>query len=67
MAKDLRTFLDDCRREIPNEVIHVTKEVDPAHYDVTAIIKHLGAHKNRHVRDRRHAPRYWRAASRRTA
>jgi len=45
MAKDLRTFLDDCRREIPNEVIHVTKEVDPAHYDVTAIIKHLGAHK----------------------
>ena len=43
MAKDLRTFLDDCRREIPNEVIHVTKEVDPAHYDVTAIIKHLGA------------------------
>ena len=45
MAKDLRTFLDDCRREIPNEVIHITKEVDPAHYDVTAIFKHLGAHK----------------------
>jgi hypothetical protein len=40
--KSLRTFLDDCLREIPNEVIHVTKQVDPAHY-VTAIIKHLGA------------------------
>ncbi|MDP6559450.1 MAG: hypothetical protein QF619_04925, partial [Candidatus Binatia bacterium] len=41
MAKSLRTFLEDCRREIPNEIVHVKKEVDPAHYDVTAIIKHL--------------------------
>jgi len=45
MPKDLRSLLDDCRREIPDEVVHVTKEVDPAHYDVTAIIKHLGASK----------------------
>src|SRR6266403_5103511 len=45
MAKDLRSFLDDCRREIPSEVIHITKEVNPANYDVTAIIKHLGAQK----------------------
>ncbi len=45
MPKSLRTFLEDCRREIPNEVVHVGKEVDPAHYDVTAIIKHLGAQK----------------------
>src|SRR5205823_4341670 len=45
MPKSLRTFIDDCIREIPNEVIHITKEVDPAHYDVTAIIKHLGAQK----------------------
>src|ERR687888_1712961 len=45
MAKSLRTFLEDCRREIPNEIVHVSKEVDPAHYDVTAIIKHLGAMK----------------------
>src|SRR6202162_3636578 len=45
MPKSLRTFLEDCRREIPNEVIHITKEVDPAHYDVTAIIKQLGAQK----------------------
>src|SRR6059036_2793829 len=45
MPKSLRTFLDDCRREIPNEIIHINKEVDPSHYDVTAIIKHLGAMK----------------------
>ena len=45
MAKDLRSFLDDCHPEIPNEVIHITKEVNPANYDVTAIIKHLGAQK----------------------
>ena len=45
MAKSLRTFLEDCRREIPNEIVHIEKEVDPAHFDVTAIIKHLGAEK----------------------
>ena len=45
MAKSLRTFLEDCLREIPNEIVHIKKEVDPAHYDVTAIIKHLGAMK----------------------
>ena len=26
-------------------MIHITKEVNPANYDVTAIIKHLGAQK----------------------
>jgi UbiD family decarboxylase len=45
MAKSLSSFLEDCRREIPNEIVHVKKEVDPAHYDVTAIIKHLGEMK----------------------
>lgn len=45
MPKSLRTFLEDCRREIPNEIVHIEKEVDPANYDVTAIIKHLGAMK----------------------
>ena len=43
MPKSLSSFLDDCRREIPAEVVHVTPEVDPANYDVSAIIKHLGA------------------------
>ncbi len=45
MPKSLSTFLDECRREIPNEVIHIGKTIDPAHYDATAIIKHLGAQK----------------------
>src|SRR5918995_6291726 len=45
MPKSLSTFLEECRREIPNEVIHVSKPIDPAHYDATAIIKHLGAQK----------------------
>ena len=45
MAKDLRTFIADCERQLPGEVIHITKEVNPANYDVTAIIKHLGAQK----------------------
>src|SRR5947208_16000529 len=45
MPKSLRTFLEDCQRELPGEVIHITKEVNPANYDVTAMIKHLGAQK----------------------
>jgi UbiD family decarboxylase len=45
MSKSLSTFLEDCRREIPNEVVNFTKTIDPAHYDATAIIKHLGAQK----------------------
>ena len=36
MPKSLSTFLEECRREIPNEVIHISKPVDPAHYDATA-------------------------------
>ena len=43
MPKSLSSFLEDCRREIPNEVVHVEREVDPANHDVSAIIKHLGA------------------------
>ncbi len=45
MPKSLRTFLEDCQKEIPNEIVRIAKQVDPAHYDVTAIIKHLGAMK----------------------
>ena len=45
MPKSLSTFLEECRREIPNEVLHISKPIDPAHYDATAIIKHLGAQK----------------------
>jgi hypothetical protein len=54
MAKDLRSFLDDCRRETPNEVIHITKEVSPANYDVTAMPRRChGADQVRRVRPRR--------------
>ncbi|MFQ5683417.1 MAG: UbiD family decarboxylase [Candidatus Binatia bacterium] len=45
MPKSLRTFLEDLRRQAPLEVVHITKEVNPHDYDVTAIIKHLGALK----------------------
>ncbi|MBI2305243.1 MAG: UbiD family decarboxylase [Chloroflexi bacterium] len=43
--KSLASFLEDVKRELPGELIHVTKVVDPAHYDVTAIIKKLDALK----------------------
>jgi UbiD family decarboxylase len=45
MAKDLRTFLDDMRRAYPSEVVTISKTVNPSNYDVTAIVKHLGALK----------------------
>jgi 2,5-furandicarboxylate decarboxylase 1 len=45
MAKSLRTFLDDIRRQCPTDVITIAKIVNPLAYDVTAIIKQLGALK----------------------
>ena len=45
MPKSLRTFLDDMRRVYPNQVVRIERQVDPLAYDVTAIIKHLGALK----------------------
>lgn len=45
MPKTLRTFLEDVKREIPDELITISQVVDPARYDVTAIIKRLGAQK----------------------
>ncbi|HXV49462.1 MAG TPA: UbiD family decarboxylase [Candidatus Binatia bacterium] len=43
--KSLRTFLDDMRRTYPSEVVSVSKTVNPLTYDVTAIVKQLGALK----------------------
>jgi hypothetical protein len=43
--KSLRTFLDDMRREYPSDVVSITKAVNPLAYDVTAIVKQLGALK----------------------
>jgi UbiD family decarboxylase len=45
MSKNLRTFLDDMRRMYPNEVVTISKTVNPLDYDVTAIVKQLGARK----------------------
>ena len=39
--KTLRTFLRDFEAAYPQEVVHVDKEVNPADFDVSAIIKHL--------------------------
>ena len=45
MPKSLRTFLDDMRRAYPSEVVSVSKTVNPLTYDITAIVKQLGALK----------------------
>jgi UbiD family decarboxylase len=45
MSKSLRTFLDDMKRIYPDDVVVVEKPIDPLNYDVTAIVKHLGAEK----------------------
>jgi len=45
MPKSLRTFLDDMRRAYANEVVSVSRVVNPANYDVTAVVKQLGAQK----------------------
>ena len=45
MPKSLRTFLDDMRRAYPSEVVSIAKTVNPLSYDVTAIVKQLGALK----------------------
>jgi UbiD family decarboxylase len=45
MPKNLRTFLDDMRRLYPGEVVTISKSVNPSNYDVTAIVKQLGALK----------------------
>src|SRR5918997_1634279 len=41
MAKDLRTFIKQIESEHPGDLRRVTREVDPANYDVTAIMEHL--------------------------
>ena len=45
MPKSLRTFLDDMRRVYPSEVVSISKTVNPLTYDITAIVKQLGALK----------------------
>ena len=45
MPKDLRTYVDELEETLPDELVRITAEVNPANYDVTAIIKHLDALK----------------------
>jgi UbiD family decarboxylase len=45
VAKTLRTFLTDFRRTYPSEVVSIAKPVNPLTYDITAIVKQLGALK----------------------
>ena len=45
MPKSLRTFLEDCQKEIPSEVVRIGKEVDPAHYDVHGDHQAPGRHE----------------------
>jgi 2,5-furandicarboxylate decarboxylase 1 len=45
MPKSLRTFLEDMRHAYPNEIVNISKPVNPLTYDITAIVKHLGGLK----------------------
>jgi 2,5-furandicarboxylate decarboxylase 1 len=39
--RSLRQFLAEVEKKYPNDIIHVTKPVEPSQYEVTAILKHL--------------------------
>jgi 2,5-furandicarboxylate decarboxylase 1 len=41
LAKDLRSFLEKVKNELPNDFVEVTRPVDPNNFDVTAILEHL--------------------------
>lgn len=41
MAKNLREFLTEIEEKHPEELLRVEKEVNPADFDVTAILQHL--------------------------
>ncbi len=43
--KSLGTFIDDMRHAYPGDVVSIAKSVNPLAYDITAIVKHLGALK----------------------
>src|SRR5215213_2147531 len=41
MSRDLRAFLRLLEERYPDELVRVGREVDPANFDVTAILQHL--------------------------
>src|SRR5215470_7706709 len=40
-AFSLRSFIERLELEHPEQVVHVTEPVNPARFDVTAVLKHL--------------------------
>ena len=42
--KDLRTFMAECEKKLPQEFVRVTQQVDPK-YEISAIIKKLDLRK----------------------
>ena len=41
MEKNLHQFLQQLENQLPDDLIRVKRAVDPAHYDVTALLQHL--------------------------
>ena len=41
MAKDLKGFLKDLREALPRELVTIDKTVNPAKFEVTALLRHL--------------------------
>ncbi len=42
MAKDLHQFIKQLEADHPDDIVRITKQVDPANFDVTAVMEHLG-------------------------
>ena len=43
MAKDLRQFLDVLERKYPHEMVRVARPIDPARFEVTALLLTIAA------------------------
>ncbi|HLE82231.1 MAG TPA: UbiD family decarboxylase [Dehalococcoidia bacterium] len=41
MPKDMRTFISDLAEELPEELVQVSEEIDPANFEATALLQHL--------------------------
>ena len=41
MAKNISAYLKDLKKKSPEDLVTVAKAVDPANFDVTAILKHM--------------------------
>jgi 2,5-furandicarboxylate decarboxylase 1 len=41
VAKDLHTFIKQLESDHPDDLVRITKEVNPADFDVTAVMEHL--------------------------